>query len=71
MIVQKQFVFLTNTLLRDGVLELEVWSSRNDALRAVQGDRSKIIARIVRQDSGAGRYHKPKPAKKKSARARR
>lgn len=70
MLLQKQVVFLTNTMLRNDVLELEVWSSRNDALRAVKGDRSKIIARIVRQDSGAGRYTKPKPVKK-SARARR
>lgn len=70
MLVQKQVVFLAYPTIKDGVLDLKVFSARADALRHTKGDAEKIIARTVIPDSGVGRYHKPKPAKK-SARARR
>jgi hypothetical protein len=64
MIVQKQIVFVTNA---DSMqFRVRVWESRSDAMREVNGDITKILARHVQADSGKGPYRKPlKSAKKK------
>jgi hypothetical protein len=67
---EKQVVFLTHLFLNDQTLEVKVWDSRSDAMRAVRGDRERIVARSVLPDSGKGPYRKPPPPAKKSARAR-
>lgn len=67
--MEKQVVFLTHLFLRNDVLEVKVWDSRSDAMRAVKGDRERIVTRSVLRDSREGPYRKPKPAKKSGRRS--
>jgi hypothetical protein len=70
MLVQKQVVFLAYPTIKDGVLDLQVFSSRSDALRHTKGDPTKILTRTVRRDTGKP-FTKAILPRKKSARARR
>lgn len=69
MIVQKQMVFLTPIKIVDDRLDVLVFADRNDALRQVNGDATRILPRTVRASSGRQFSRaKPKRGKKKGAR---